>query len=99
MANHFLRLSSSFAYVPVKLDGKKKKNTVFAHIVGGVGFEGLELFCYYKYKQKMKKDEPKKTKKKPSCFFVFSGLSFFVFCLYLNKKLFLAPSKWTPPTM
>ena len=63
MANPFLRLSSSFACVPVKLDGKRKKETVFAHIVGGVHFEGVRIVFLLKYKRKMEKDEPKKTKK------------------------------------
>jgi len=43
MANLFLRLSSSFACVQVKLDGKNKKGTVFAHIVGGAHFEGARI--------------------------------------------------------
>jgi len=62
MENLFLRLSSSFACTPVKLDGKRKKETVFAHIVGGVHFEGLRIVFLLKYKQKTKKDEPQKTK-------------------------------------
>jgi len=62
MANHFLRLSSSFACVPLKLDGKRKKDTVFAHIVGGVHFEGVRIGFLLKYEQKMKKDDPEKTK-------------------------------------
>jgi hypothetical protein len=60
---HFLRLSLSFACVPVKLDGKRRKDTVFAHIVGGVHFEGVRIVFSLQYKQKMKKDEPEKTKK------------------------------------
>ena len=63
MANHFLRLSSSFACVLVKLDGKRKKDTIFAHMVGGVHFDGVRIVFLFKYKQIMKKDEPKKTKK------------------------------------
>jgi len=34
MANLFLRLSSSFACVSVKLVGGRKRETVLAHIVG-----------------------------------------------------------------
>jgi hypothetical protein len=63
MANLHLRLSSSFACVPVKLDGKKKRETVFTHIVGGVHFEGVRIGFLLRYKQKSKKDEPAKTKK------------------------------------
>jgi len=63
MANLFLRLSSSVACVPFKLDGKSKKETVFANIVGGVHFEGVRIVLLLKYKQKMKKDEPEMTKK------------------------------------
>jgi len=63
MANPFLRLSSSFACVQVKLEGKNKKGTAFAHIVGGVHFEGARIGFLLKYKQKTKKDEPEKTKK------------------------------------
>ena len=63
MANLFLRLSSSFASVPVKLDGKRKKKTVIAQIVVGVHFEGVRIVFSLKYKQKIKKDEPEKTKK------------------------------------
>jgi len=63
MANHFLRISSFLACVPDKLDGKRKKDTVFAHIVGGVHFEGVITVFLLKYKQTMKNDEPDKTKK------------------------------------
>jgi len=38
MENLFLRLSFSFACVSVELNGKRKRETVFAHIVGGVHF-------------------------------------------------------------
>ena len=62
MANLFLRLSSSFSCVPVKLDEKRKKETIFAHDVGGVHFEGLRIVFLLKFKQKTKKDEPQKTK-------------------------------------
>ena len=63
MANHFLRLSSCFACVPVKLDGKRKNDAFFPHNVGGVHFEGVRIVFLLKYKQKTKKDEPEKTKK------------------------------------
>jgi len=63
MANLFLRLSLSFACVQVKSYGKKKKETVFPQIVGRVHFEGARIGFLLKYKQKMKKDEPEKTKK------------------------------------
>jgi len=55
MANLFLRLSSSFDYVPGKLDGKRKKKTVFAHIVGVVHLEGGRIGFLLKYKQNTKK--------------------------------------------
>ena len=51
MANYFLRLLSSFACVSVKLDGKRKKVTVFAHIVGGVHIEGARNGFLLKYEQ------------------------------------------------
>ena len=38
MANHFLRLSSSFACVPVKLAVGRKREIVLAYIVGEVHF-------------------------------------------------------------
>ena len=63
MANLFLRLSSSFARVQVKLVRWRKRETVFAHSVGGVHFEGARIGFLLKNKQKMKKDEPQKTKK------------------------------------
>jgi len=63
MANHYHRLSSSFACNPVELDGKRKKDTVLVHIVGGVHLEGVRIVFLLKYKRKMKKDEPKQTKK------------------------------------
>ena len=47
----------------VKLDEKKKKETMFTHIVGGVHFEGVIFGVLLKYKQKTKKDKPEKTKK------------------------------------
>ena len=59
----FLRLLLGFQTNPVKLDGKWKKETAFAHIVVGVQFEGLIIVFLLKYKQKTKKDEPEKTKK------------------------------------
>ena len=63
MANLFLGLSSSFACVVVKLYRGRKRETVFAHRVGGVHFEGARCGFLLKYKQKTKKDDPKKTKK------------------------------------
>ena len=63
MANLFLRLSSSFACILVKLVRGRKRETVVAHIVVGVHFEGARIGLLLKYKQKMKKDEPEKTKK------------------------------------
>ena len=101
-ANLFLRLSSSFACILLKLvrayreeegnslrthcgggreEGdrelaetvsretvnrwrrRRKKDTIFAHMVGGVHSEGARISFLLKYKQKTKKDEPKKTKK------------------------------------
>jgi len=63
VASLYLGLSSSFACVQVKLDRKKKKETLFAHILGGVHFEGARIGFFLKYKQKTKKDEPQKKKK------------------------------------
>jgi len=63
MANLFLLLSLSFACVPVKLYGKREKETAFARIVVGVQFEGVIIVLFMKFKQKTKKDEPEKTKK------------------------------------
>jgi len=63
MANLFLRLFSSFAFILVKLVRGRKRETVVAHIVVGVYFEGAKIWFLLKYKQKTKKDEPKKTKK------------------------------------
>jgi len=99
MANLFLRLSSSFACVVVKLVTGRKMETVFADIVGGVHFEGARIGFLFKYKQKTKKDEPKKTKRylRLSSSFRVRLSSFF--CLHFNKKPILAPSKWTCPTM
>jgi len=62
MANLFLRLSSSFACVTVKLAAGWKRETVLAHFVGGVHFEGERIGFSLKYRQKTKKDEPEKTK-------------------------------------
>ena len=62
MANLFLRLSSSFACVPVKLAEGRKRDILLAYIVGEVHFEAARIGFSLKYKQKMKKDEPKKTK-------------------------------------
>jgi len=42
---------------------EKIMETAFAHIVGGVHFEGARVGFLLKYKQKTKKDEPEKTKK------------------------------------
>jgi len=56
-----LRLSSSFACVTVKFVVGWKRETVLAHIVGGVHFEGARIGLFLKYKQKTKKDEPEKT--------------------------------------
>ena len=63
MANLFLRLSSSFACILLKLVRGRKREKAFAHIVGGVHFERARNGFVLKYKQKTKKDEPKKTKK------------------------------------
>jgi len=63
LANLCLRLSSSFACGPVKLAVGRKRVIVSAHIVGEVHFEGERIIFSLKYKQKTKKDEPKKTKK------------------------------------
>jgi len=63
MANLLLRLSSSFACVLVKLVRGRKRETVVAHIVVGVHFEGARIGFLLKYKQKTKKDEPEETKK------------------------------------
>jgi len=41
----------------------RKRETVSAHIVGGVHFDGARIGFLFKYKQKTKKDEPEKTKK------------------------------------
>jgi len=82
MANLFLRFLSSFACVPVKRVGGRKREAVLAHIVGGVYFEGARIGFLLKCWQKTKKDEPEKTKKRQSSSFVFSGASFFFF----NKK-------------
>jgi len=62
MANLFLRLSSSFACVLVRLFRGRKRETAVAHIVVGVHFEGARIGFLLKYKQKTKKDEPEKTK-------------------------------------
>ena len=99
MANLILRLSSSFACVQDKLDGKKENRTVFAHIVGQVHFEGARMGFLLKCKQKNEERRTRKDEERRRYLFVFLGSSFFVFCLYLNKKPILAPSKWTPPTM
>jgi len=72
MASLFLRLSSSFACVPIKLVVGRKRKPVFAHIVGGINFEGARINFLLKNKQKNKKDEPEKTKKELRLFaFVF----------------------------
>jgi len=63
MANLFLRLSQSFACVPVKLAVGRRREMVLAYIVGGVHFAGARLGFSLKYKQTTKKDEPEKTKK------------------------------------
>ena len=84
MANLFLRLSSSFACVPVKLTVGRKREMFFDYIVGEVHFEGVRIGFSLKYKQKKKKDEPKKNEEISSSFFVFSGSSFFVFLLTLQ---------------
>jgi len=62
MANLFLRLSASFDCVPVNLAAGKKREIVLAHIVGEVHFEGERIGFSLKYKQKLKKDEPEKSK-------------------------------------
>ena len=62
MANLFLCLSLSSACVLVKLVVGWERETVLAHIVGGVHFEGARIGFLLKYKQKTKKDEPEKTK-------------------------------------
>jgi len=79
MSNLLLRFSSSFACVPVKLALGRMMKTVLAHIVREVYFEGARI-CF--------------SRKKASFWFVFSGLLFFVFCLYFNKRPILAPSEW-----
>ena len=63
MANPFLRLSSSFACVPVKLAVGRKWEIVLAYIVEGVHFEAARIWFSLKYLQKTKKDEPEKMKK------------------------------------
>jgi len=62
MSNLFLRFSSSFACVPVKLALGGRRKTVLAHIVGEVHFEGERIGFSLKYKQITKKNEPEKTK-------------------------------------
>jgi len=76
MANLYLRLSSSFASVPVKLVVGWKRETVFARVVGGVHFEGTIIGFLLKCKQKTKKDKPKKTKKefRLSSFFAYTSI-------------------------
>ena len=63
MANLFLRLSLSFACMPVKLAVGRKREIILAYIVGEVHFKGARIRFSLKYKQKTKKDEPEKTKK------------------------------------
>ena len=63
MANLFLRLSSSFACMPVKLAVGRKREIILAYIVGEVHFKGARIRFSLKYEQKTKKDEPEKTKK------------------------------------
>ena len=55
MANLFLRLSSSFACVQVKLTVRRKREIVFSHIVGEVHLEGARICFSLKHKQKNKK--------------------------------------------
>ena len=52
-----------FACAAFKHVWGRKRETVFAHIVWGVYFEGARNGFLLKYKQKTKKDEPAKTKK------------------------------------
>ena len=52
-----------FACAAFKHVWGRKRETVFAHIVGGVYFEGARNCFLLTYKQKTKKDEPSKTKK------------------------------------
>jgi len=49
--------------VPVKLAAGRKWDIVLAHIVGEVRFEVAKIGFSLKYKQKTKKDEPKRMKK------------------------------------
>jgi len=73
MANLFPRLSSSFACMPVKLAVGRKKEIILAYIVGEVHFKGARIGFSLKYKQRTKKDEPKKAKKElrlALCFWV-----------------------------
>jgi len=69
-ANLFLRLSSSFACVTVKLVVGWKRETVLAHIVGGVHFEGAKMFFYIEVQainkqRRTRKDEKRTSIKKP----------------------------------
>ena len=48
--------------VRVKLVVGWKRETVLAHIVGGVHFEGARIGFLFKYNQKTKKDKPEKMK-------------------------------------
>jgi hypothetical protein len=56
MANLFLRLSSSFASVPVQLAVGRKREIDLAYISGEVHFEEARIGFSFKYKQKTKKD-------------------------------------------
>ena len=87
MANLFLRLSSSFACNSANLVGKRKKKTVFVHIVLKVHLERTKISSLLKCSQKSKKDEPEKTKKDeaPSSSFWVRLSSFFAYFQIMNK--------------
>ena len=76
MSNLFLRFSSFFACVPVKLALGRTRKTVLAHIVREVYFEGVRIGFSLKYRQITKKNEPEKTKQGfvLVCFFWFAFL-------------------------
>jgi hypothetical protein len=63
MPHCFLRLLLSFASVPVKLVGRRKNETVSAHIVWRVHLKKKKIYLLLRYGQGMTKEEAKNKKK------------------------------------
>jgi len=79
-------LSSSFAYNSNKLVGKRKRR-LFLHTLSEESIlKNEKLVYHWNINKKWRKTNPKRRRKN----FVFSGSSFFAFCLHFNKNELLS---------